>query len=119
MAGALTKSPGGQPVLECGTAGWVALDTPYPSGTRWVTFGPVVKLYGNGRRNAEVEPGPWVGTPLGPQDRCTATQVAVVTGVGAGPPVYADGLPGQPFSVTLSDPLFSVEFGGSCVWDRR
>lgn len=115
--GALTPADTG--TLECTAQGWRSADTPYPFGDRWVSLGPPVKLHGNGLRNAELSPGDWTGTPLTPADRCTVQQVAVLRGVGAGPAETLEGAPGQPLSFTTPELLFSAEFSGACLWQRR
>lgn len=117
VLGALTPTDGG--ALECGSQGWQTVATPYPFSDRWVSLGPPVKLHGNGLRNAELSPGEWTGTPLEPDGRCTVRQVAVLRGVGAGPPEALEGQPGQPLSFTTPELLFSAEFSGPCLWQHR
>lgn len=115
--GALTPAPDG--ALECTARGWQSTATPYPSSDRWVSLGPPVKLHGNGLRNAELPSGDWTGTPLEPESRCVVQQVAVLRGVGAGPPETLKGEPGQPLSFTTPELLFSAEFSGACLWQHR
>jgi hypothetical protein len=117
LADALTRSE--DAVLRCSAGTWAPVATPYPSGDRWASLGPAVKVHGNGLRNPEIDAGDWTGTPLQPDGRCTVQQVAVVPGVGAGPPQDLEGQLGQPLSFTTPPLVFSVEFGGACLWQHR
>lgn len=117
VLGALTVAPDG--VRECTARGWQSTATPYPVSDRWVSLGPPMKLHGNGLRNAELPSGDWTGTPLEPTDTCVVQQVAVLRGVGAGPPETLKGEPGQLLSFTTPELLFSAEFSGACLWQHR
>src|SRR5690349_18551761 len=101
LGGALTQSADATTLLECAggpTAAyrWRIYDDPYPHSDRWLTVGPALTLDGEAQRSREVDSGDWTGYPQGPQDRCTARQVAVAAAGGAGPPEVASGEPGAP-----------------------
>jgi hypothetical protein len=114
--------PYGTAPLVCagGPAGyqWTTVDSPYPVSDRWVSFGPPMKLHGEGLRNASIQSGDWTATPLDPHARCGAEQIAVIPGVGAGPPHDSEGEPGQPLSLQVVPKLFSIEMTGDCLWQR-
>jgi hypothetical protein len=114
--------PDGTAPLVCagGPAGyqWTTVDSPYPVSDRWVSFGPAMKLHGEGLRNASIQSGDWTATPLDPDARCGAEQIAVIPGVGAGPPHDSEGEPGQPLSLQVVPKLFSIEMTGDCLWQR-
>lgn len=97
---------------------WTTVDSPYPVSDRWVSFGPPMKLHGEGLRNASIQSGDWTATPLDPDARCGAEQIAVIPGVGAGPPHDSEGEPGQPLSLQVVPKLFSIEMTGDCLWQR-
>lgn len=117
LVGGLTTTA--DATLECAPQGWRAVSTPTPSSDTWVSLGPPVKVHGNGLRNPQLQSGEWTGTPLDPGTRCTVQQVPVLRGVGAGPPEDLEGERGQPLSFTTPELVFSIEFGGACLWQRR
>jgi hypothetical protein len=114
--------PDGTAPLACtgGPAGyqWSTVDSPYPVSARWVSFGPPMKLHGEGLRNAAIQSGDWTATPLDPDSRCGAEQIAVVPGLGAGPPRDVEGEPGRPLSLQVVPLLFSIEMTGDCLWQK-
>lgn len=122
LSDAMTWPSDGTAPLACvgGPAGyqWTTVDSPYPISDRWVSFGPPMKLHGEGLRNAAIKSGDWTATPLDPESRCGAEQLAVVPGVGAGPPSDIEGEPGRPLSLQVVPQLFSIEMTGDCLWQR-
>ncbi|WP_242453544.1 hypothetical protein [Mycolicibacterium sp. P9-64] len=122
LGDAMTWPSDGTAPLACvgGPAGyqWETVDSPYPISDRWVSFGPPMKLHGEGLRNAAIKSGDWTATPLDPDSRCGAEQLAVIPGVGAGPPQDVEGEPGQPLSLQVVPLLFSIEMTGNCLWQK-
>lgn len=122
LGDAMTWPPDGNAPLACtgGPTGyqWTTVDSPYPVSDRWVSFGPAMKLHGEGLRNAAIQSGDWMATPLDPSGRCGAEQIAVIPGVGAGPPHDVEGEPGQPLSLQVAPKLFSIEMTGACLWQK-
>lgn len=120
LADAMTWPSDGTAPLACvgGPSGnqWETVDSPYPVSNRWVSLGPPMKLHGEGLRNAAIKSGDWTATPLDPDGRCGAEQLAVVPGVGTGPPQDVEGEPGQTLSLQVVPQLFSIEMTGPCLW---
>ena len=71
-----------------------------------------------GLRNATISSGDWTATPLDPDGRCGAEQIAVIPGTGAGPPRDTEGGPGQTLSLQVVPKLFSIEMTGACLWQK-
>ncbi|MCK0177307.1 MULTISPECIES: hypothetical protein [Mycobacteriaceae] len=113
--GALTLLPDYTPV-RCGDGRWSVLDTPYPTGDRWLSTDAGLTLHGQGRRNPEMMSGPWTAYPQGPDTRCHADQVAVVRAGEVGPPQVAEGAPGQPLHFAVVPVMFSIDLSGHCLW---
>jgi hypothetical protein len=97
---------------------WQPVDTPYPVSDRWVSYGPPMKLHGEGLRNSVIESGEWTATPLTPDGRCRADQLAVIPGAGTGAPQTTEGQPGQQLSLPVLPLLFSIEMSGDCLWQK-
>ncbi|MCG5431335.1 hypothetical protein LV457_03400 [Mycobacterium sp. MYCO198283] len=116
QTGALTWVPDDRVPLECNGV-WQESTAAYPVSDRWLSYGPALKLYGEGRRVASVASGSWTGTPTNPASRCRAEQYAVVYGTPTvGPPLVSEGAVGQPLAVTIVPLLFTVSFSGECLW---
>ena len=122
LGDAMTWPPDDNAPLACtgGPAGyqWQPVDSAYPLSDRWVSFGPPMKLHGEGLRNATISSGDWTATPLDPDGQCGAEQIAVIPGTGAGPPRDTEGGPGQTLSLQVVPKLFSIEMTGACLWQK-
>jgi hypothetical protein len=118
LSDAMTWPPDDQAPLVCAGDRWQPVATPYPVSDRWFSYGPPMKLHGEGLRNSSIRSGNWTATPLTPESRCGAVQVAVIPGVGAGPPQSYDGVAGQPLSLEVLPKLFSIEMSGECLWQK-
>jgi hypothetical protein len=118
LAGALTRLPDGQTVLQCGDDRWQIFDDPYPRSGRWLSYGPVLTLHGEGQRNREIDSGDWIGSPQEPDSRCSAAQLDVVAAGDRTPPTVSAGEPGKPLHLQLLPLLFTVELSGNCLWQQ-
>lgn len=123
LANAMTQLPDGKTDLVCldqpnGGYQWKVFTSDYPSSSRWLTYGPELKLHGEGMRNAEIRSGDWIATPQDPETQCTAEQIAVVSAGVVGPPQTATGAPGQRLSLQVLPNLFSVDMKGNCLWTK-
>lgn len=123
LDGVLTRSPDGENLLQCreqsGNAyRWGLVTDEYPSSKRWMSYGPALKLYGEGRRNPEIASGDWVGYPLAAGSRCAAAQTPVVRAGVLGTPQTSMALPSQPLLFRVAPRLFSVELNGYCLWQK-
>lgn len=116
---ALTWPTDAKAPLACDGASWEPVADPYPISDRWLSYGPVMTLHGQGRRNPMLESGAWTATPLAPEDSCGATQFAVVSGTPTlGAPQSDQGNPGQPLRLEVVARLFTIEMTGDCLWQR-
>jgi hypothetical protein len=118
FTGATTMLPGQSLPLVCQGQRWQAVTAPGDPSDRWVSFGPAMALHGEGLRNPNLASGAWTATPLDPDARCAATQHAVVSAGVVGPPVTAEGSPGQPLSLQVLPSLFDISMAGYCLWTR-
>lgn len=119
LDGAMTWPAGDEAPLVCADGRWRPVADPYPISDRWLSYGPVMTLHGEGRRNPTLESGNWTAAPQDPDTRCTATQLAVIPGSPTvGPPRIEQGDPGQPLSLQIVPRLFTVEMSGDCLWQR-
>jgi hypothetical protein len=119
LAGAMTWPAGDVAPLVCADGAWAAVADPYPISDRWLSVGPALTLHGEGRRNPQLESGDWTATALTTDTRCSATQLAVVPGSPTvGPPRVDRGDRGAALSLQVVPHLFSIEFGGDCLWQR-
>ncbi|MCW2688103.1 MAG: Uncharacterized protein JWR37_2993 [Mycobacterium sp.] len=122
LADALTKLPDGKTVLEClspsGGYQWKPFASPYPNSDRWLSYGPGLRLHGQGKRNPEIMSGQWVGSPLDPSSQCSVEQVAVVSAGKVGPPQLSTGKPGQPFEFEVLPVVFDITLTGNCLWQK-
>jgi hypothetical protein len=121
LGGALTQLPDGQTYLECSNASgryqWSEFTSPYPSSDRWFTYGPVVKLHGQGLRNPQILSGDWTAYPQEEGTLCSAEQAAVVSAGQVGPPQTSTGEPGQPLKFEVFPVVFSIMMTGNCLWE--
>ncbi len=115
--GALTRLAD-RTLLACHGGKWAVDTEVYPSSERWVSYGPALTVYGQGRRNPEVLAGSWVGTPQGEDARCSAEQAVVASAGVIGPPSTVTAEPNSPLKLTLPTPLFTVGLSGFCLWER-
>ncbi|WP_319455042.1 MULTISPECIES: hypothetical protein [unclassified Mycobacterium] len=118
LVDAMTWPPDAKAPLLCTGGGWQPVAMPYPTGERWVSYGPAMRLHGDGLRNPVIESGNWAATPLTPDDQCRAEQLAVVPGVGVGPPRIDEGGPGQVLRLQVVPKLFSIDMTGNCLWQK-
>jgi hypothetical protein len=116
---AMTWPAGRTAPLLCDGTTWASVTDPYPISAEWLSYGPVMTLHGEGRRNPTLESGDWTATPLTPESSCAAVQFAVITGTPTvGPPQTDRGEPGQPLSLQVVPRLFTIELTGDCLWRR-
>ncbi|WP_036435784.1 hypothetical protein [Mycobacterium sp. URHB0044] len=120
LVGALTWPADTKTPLQCAQPGrWEPVDNPYPISDRWVSYGPVMTLHGQGRANPTLLSGAWTATPLDGESRCAATQTAVVRGAPiVAPAGTAEGEPGQPLSLEVVPTLVTIEMSGNCLWQK-
>ena len=82
-----------QALLECRDGRWVPFTEIYPSGDKWLTYGPELTLYGQARRNPEIKAGNWIGIPQDLESLCSAKQSVVVAAGQLAPPQVLTGEP--------------------------
>src|ERR1700752_4472075 len=121
LDGTLTQLPDLKTLLECRSrpgAGyrWQTFDSPDPNSDRWLTYGPVLTLHGEGQRNREINSGDWTGYPQDAASRCGAKQLVVVSAGKLGAPQVSTGEPGQPLKFRALPLLFTIELSGHCLW---
>ncbi|OBF25550.1 hypothetical protein [Mycobacterium sp. ACS4331] len=117
LDGALTRLTG--VTWQCSAGQW-RLDTdPYAAGDRWLSWAadPLV-VHGPGRRNPEVRPGVWTGTPANADAQCSADLVDVVDAGQLGPVEEHAAAPGEVVTFTASATLFSATLSGPCLWQH-
>lgn len=119
LTGTATLPFGRSLPLICQDQRWQAATAPTDPSDRWVSFGPAMALHGGGLRNPNLLPGGWTATPLQPDTRCAATQQTVVSAGVLGPPVIAEGAPGQQLSLEVLPSLFDISMTGHCLWERQ
>lgn len=108
-----------QRLLACRDGVWSVDADVYPSSARWYSYGPVLTLTGQGRRNPEFGAGGWTGTPQDGESSCTATLHEVLHAGELAPPQTVTGEPGQPLALRASAQLFDIDLAGSCLWELR
>jgi hypothetical protein len=118
LSGTMTWPSDAEVPLECLDNQWQSVTTPQPPNDRWLSFGPAMRLHGQGMRNPNVAAGAWTATPQDAGAQCRAEQRAVVSAGEVGPPVVAESPKGQPLSFQLLPQLFSIEMSGYCLWTR-
>jgi hypothetical protein len=122
LADALTKLPDGKTVLECrsvsGGYQWKPFPSPYPDSDRWLSYGPGLRLHGQGKRNPEIMSGQWVGSSLDSGSQCSVEQAAVVSAGEVGPSQISTGKPGQPLEFEVLPVLFDITLTGNCLWQK-
>ncbi|MCW2513121.1 MAG: hypothetical protein JWR11_2163 [Mycobacterium sp.] len=119
LDGAMTFPAGATAPLICAGNQWQPVTDPYPTSDQWVSDGPAMTLHGQGRPNPNLLSGNWTATPLDPETRCEATQLAVIPGsptVGA--PRVDRAAAGQPLTFEVVPVLFSIEMRGDCLWQK-
>jgi hypothetical protein len=97
---------------------WKSFTDPYPVSDRWLSYGPPMKLHGQGLRNASIKSGDWIAAPQDPDSSCRAEQLAVVSAGEVGPPIVTEGEKGKPLSLQLVPNLFSITMSGYCLWTK-
>lgn len=116
---AMTWPAGATAPLVCDAGRWQSVTDPYPTGDRWVSYGPPMTLRGQGRPNPNLMSGAWTATPLDPETTCGATQVAVIPGSPTlGAPTVDEGATGQPLSLQVVPVLVTIEMTGDCLWQK-
>ena len=122
LADALTQLSDGSTFLVCHAAPdgyrWTRFDGPYPSSDRWFSYGPAVRLHGQGLRNPEILSGHWTATPQDASSTCSAEQAAVVSAGEVGAPQVSTGQPGQALDFEVLPVVFSISLTGNCLWER-
>ena len=123
FANAMAWPPGEQTPLACvaqPNSGfqWQPVANPFPPSNRWLTYGPDLKLHGEGLRNPEIQKGNWTAVPLDPDSQCRAEQIAVVSAGVVSPPQVSEGAKGQPLSFQVVPKLFSIQMTGKCLWTK-
>lgn len=123
LAGALVRLPDGRSLLQCRNqpaAGlrWQPFLGDYPTSDRWLTYGPELKLTGQGQRNPEIMSGDWVAVPQDSDAECGATQTSVVSAGKLSPAEQSTGKPGEPLQFELPATLFTVTLTGNCQWQK-
>jgi hypothetical protein len=123
VGNALAQLPDLMTVLQCRDQGngeyrWQLFDSPFPHGDRWLTYGPVLTLHGEGQPNREIDSGAWVGYPQSPDSRCMAAQLDNTAAGDRTPPQVATGEPGKPLKLRIVPLLFTVELQGDCLWQK-
>lgn len=124
MVDALTRLADRETTLMCvdqsdGGYRWERYASPYPLSDRWFTYGPELRLHGQGLRNPELMSGDWTGYPQDADGRCSAEQTAVVAAGEVGSPRVTEGDPGQPLDFQVMPSLFNIELSGHCLWQKR
>jgi hypothetical protein len=119
LDGAMTMPPDHGTPLLCVDTRWSPVTTPYPVSDRWLSYGPAIQLRGQGRPNPTMLSGDWIATPLAPESRCHAEQVAVTPGSPTfGPPRMDDGEPGRPLTVEVVPTMSTIQISGDCLWQK-
>ena len=119
LDGAMTMPPDHGTPLVCVGTRWQPVTTPYPVSDRWLSYGPAIQLRGQGRPNPTMLSGDWIATPLAPESRCHAEQVAVIPGSPTfGAPRIADGEPGRPLIVAVAPTMSTIQISGDCLWQK-
>jgi hypothetical protein len=116
FAAAMTWLPNDKVPLVCAGNQWQTVTAPYPMSDRWLSYGPPMKLHGEGLRNASIRSGDWVATPQESTSRCRAEQLTVVDPGVVGTPQVDEGIAGQPLSFRVLPKLFSITMSGYCLW---
>jgi hypothetical protein len=123
FADAMTSLPDAKVPLVCaaqpnGHYEWKTVASPYPVSDRWLSYGPELKLHGEGLRDGRIKSGDWVATPQDADTVCRAEQIAVVNAGVVGPPQIDAGAKGKPLAFRVVPQLFSIQMTGYCLWTK-
>jgi hypothetical protein len=123
FADVMTSLPDAKMPLVCaaqpnGTFAWKTVTTPYPVSDRWLSYGPELKLHGEGLRDGRIKSGDWVATPQDADTACRAEQIAVVNAGVVGAPQIDAGAKGKPLAFRVVPQLFSIQMTGYCLWTK-
>jgi hypothetical protein len=118
FADAMTSLPNQKSPLVCAGNQWKTVTSPYPISDRWLSYGPPMKLHGEGLRNASIRSGNWTAVPQDANSGCRAEQIAVVNAGVVGPPKIDESAPGQQLSLAVVPKLFSITMSGYCLWTK-
>jgi hypothetical protein len=123
VVGAMTILPNARTPLLCAAQSdggdlWVTDMSPFAVSDRWLSYGPELKLHGEGLRDGRLKSGEWVATPQDADTACRAEQVQVVGAGVVGPPQISEGAKGKPLPVQVVPQLFSIQMTGYCLWTR-
>jgi hypothetical protein len=123
FADAMTSLPDAKIPLICaaqpdGNYEWQTVTSAYPVSDRWLSYGPELKLHGEGLRDGRIKSGDWVATPQDADTQCRAEQIAVVNAGVVGPPQIDEAAKGKPLSFRIVPQLFSIQMTGFCLWAK-
>ncbi len=122
FAGAMARLADGKTNLVCSDQGggyqWSQHNYPYPLSDRWLTYGPVLTLHGQGMRNPEMLSGDWTGDPQDRNSVCNAEQVTVLGPGHVSPPETVTGEPGRTLEFNVSPTMFTIALSGNCLWQK-
>jgi hypothetical protein len=118
LAEVMTWPSGAKMPLVCHDGQWRSVTTPQPPSDRWLSYGPEMRLHGEGMRNPEVRSGKWTATPQDSASQCRAEQSVVVGPGVVGQPEIAEAQAGEPLEFTILPRLFDIALSGNCLWER-
>ena len=115
----MTLLADGQTYAVCQVNTWVGVQTPFEPNDRWLSYGPVITLHGQGMRNPNLLSGAWTAAALDPEATCRAEEQTVVeAGVLSDPQIF-EGSQGASLTVPMLPRLFYVKLSGHCLWTRN
>jgi hypothetical protein len=118
LAEVMTWPSGAKMPLVCQDGQWRSVTTPQPPSDRWLSYGPEMRLHGEGMRNPEVKSGKWRATPQDSASQCRAQQSVVVGPGVVSQPETAEAKAGEPLEFTVLPRLFDITLSGNCLWER-
>jgi hypothetical protein len=119
LIGAMAVLEDAKTKVICSAVGeWEVSTTPYPVSDRWLSYGPELRLRGQGMRNPEIISGRWTGYPQEPDAVCTAEQVTVLGPGKVSTPESVAGEPGDPLEFHVAPTLFDIKLTGPCLWQK-
>jgi hypothetical protein len=123
LADAMTRLPDEKTYLMCLNQPdlgyqWKTVAPDYPISDRWLTYGPELKLHGEGIRNSSIRSGDWIAFPQDSASQCRAEKAAVVSAGVVGSPQFGEGTTGQPLSLRVLPNLFSITMTGYFLWEK-